>query len=168
MSKSYRNQLVEWAYESLLALASEEEINDRFPSDGAGWSHVIAGNGNEAIVSSVHPVMTVFCTLFLRDLVNALGPDVKNVESKRSMTCAGYSKLKPGDEWSGYEGYKICCKRAARNFTDQILAPVENKISECLDTIYAEETVITELDKAFYLGLFGDLGFSESAKEEEE
>lgn len=168
MSKSYRNQLVEWVYKSLLALTTEEECNQRFPGDGGDWPMVMSGNGIEAFVSSVNPVMTVSCTLPLEELVSLLGPEVMEVEGWSSLSCTGYSKLKPGDEWSGYEGYKICCKRAARDFTNQILSSVEEKINGCLNTIHAEEAIITELDEAFYLGHFGNLGLTEDVADEEE
>ena len=168
MSKSYRNQLVEWAYESLLELATEEECDERFSSSNQGWSVAVVGDRVEAVVSTVSPVMTLIGTLPLETLVNLLGPEVKNIEGQRNISCSGYSKLKPGDEWSGYEGYRICCKRAARDFANQILGPVDDKLSLSFRVIDAEEATIAELDEAFYTGNFGDLGLLEDGADEEE
>lgn len=168
MSKSYRNQLVEWAYKLLLALTDKEKCNEHFSGNDAGWSLVAMEGGGETIVSSVNPVMTVRCSLPLRDLVSVLGPDVENVEGQKNILCSGYSKLKPGDEWSGYEGYKICCKRAARDFAEKILAPVDDRMHESLCTILIEEEARKELNEAFYLGNFSNLGLIEDGADEEE
>lgn len=158
MSKSLRNQLVEWADEALVALVDKDKGNKMFVESGFHRSATVEGKDGagsfDISVMGSGPVMVLSCLIPLVLVSKALAPDFEFEEFEERVACSGYSKLKSGDTWSGYEGYLICCKRAARDFADYVLQPIQSMARKHVEIITEESVALDELNEAFYQGNF--------------
>jgi hypothetical protein len=127
---------------------------------GDGFAQLVEAGAEvkiEAIVTGVSPVMVMNAALPVYSLVGHIDGVADDIPLDKRVRCVGYSKLKQGDEWSGYEGYKICAKRAARGFADEVLDPVAEIIHDCANRIIDEQAMIDDMFEAFYRGNFSDL-----------
>ena len=77
---------------------------------------------------------------------------VPDDEGGRTIVASGYSKLKKGDTWDSYEAYKICVRRAARDYADKYFVELHIEIERQLDIINEAAGVISKIEKKFFTG----------------
>ena len=138
MCKSIRNEIVDTANLELLAYVTEEDANERFIPNGFCMG-VSKDDKIQMTIQGKSPDMS-------------LSVKISDKKNDKAYLCIGSSRLKEGDEWSGYEGFKICCLRAARHYSEHVLKE-QIAMIEFYDDMADKFTELASIVEQTYFGV---------------
>ena len=157
MSKSLRNEIAEWANDLLLRLTYPAEADALF--EETGFNVVISAHekdlfpGFKVTVQGASPIMSLTTDIPRPSRYKVNTPEnFDDIEWGEPIFCTGYSKLKVGDTWSGAEGFRICVKRASRDYADHVLEDIFDVITKCEENIELNYDIIDAVQAEFFVG----------------